>query len=96
MAKVIKRILKRDTIVQKFMVPHDAKPVAFMNRQGEPSVYFETFGDDKSPQKEAALVMTAPNGETPPAKWCQLIGIAEFSGGQVVWACWWLPETESK
>lgn len=86
-----RRILERNDKVQQATVPKDAKPVMFMNRAGEPTVYFSTSTADKAkgPQRIARLVLTSGEAKAPDG--AAYIGSAEFSGGQVFYHAWEAP-----
>lgn len=96
MSYCLKRPLARETNIQEVSVPDDAVPVAFLNRGGEATVYFTSHlvaeGAGKKaqpPHKTVRLILTNGAGQTPVA--ADYIGTAEFSGGQVLYHCWMLP-----
>lgn len=83
-----RKALERKEGVQEIKVPHDAKPVAFLNRGGEPTVYFTTCRQARDTGKQRVARMQLTAGEAGVADNSQYIGVCEFSGGQIMYHLW--------
>jgi hypothetical protein len=82
--QIITRMLMRNDKPQTVTVPDGAKPVAFLNRGGDPTVFFVTKG--ASTMKEELTFMLAQASASVPDD-AVYIGTAEFGGGSTIFHC---------
>ena len=84
-----RKALKREPgTVQEISLPVDAKAVAFANRGGDPTIFFTTMRQarDSGEQRVGRFIITHGEGQVPDKS--QYIGVAEFSGGQLLYHAW--------
>lgn len=84
MHSIISRTLARTDKPQHIHVPDGAKPVAFMNRSGDPTIFFQVKGPVAS-KEELPFLLVMASAQAPDD--AIYIGTAEFGGGATLYHC---------